>query len=249
MKKKKLLQFGKKDASTNLENSPQESLQSNTFYRSIIDLPLRNFITCAVDNNLYALIITGKPSDLELQLAWEDIQQEYSDAIGDSEGKLYLSLMKDIIIIDAKHQLIKKLAGHEEVDPVTFTITQPLGLLRLVYSEPLCKELNKLCLTSFKFDPLNEEKYLKELDRCINKSKTLIIQKTLKQHSLDALQKKFDAKEEQKPTRQFFMSMLITLSDYAKYQIHDNITVFDYCERLHRLNKYIEQMNKPNARH
>jgi hypothetical protein len=38
--------------------------------------------------------------------------------------------------------------------------------------------------------------------------------------------------------------MLITISDHAKYEITDDITVFQFCERIRRYNSLIEKLQK-----
>lgn len=221
--KKKLLQSGKKEQGISSEKTPDTTPLSNTFYRSIIDLPLRNFITCAVDGNLSALVISGFPNPLELELAWVDIQQEYSDAIGHNEAKLYISVLKEIILTEGKLSLIET----------------TVKILSQIHSVELCKQLNKLCETSFAFDPENEEKYFNELQRCINRSKSLKIKADLKRGQFEAIKKKFEGKGE-KLTREYFASILITLSDHAKYPVTDSITVYEYAERLRRFNLFIE---------
>jgi hypothetical protein len=48
------------------------------------------------------------------------------------------------------------------------------------------------------------------------------------------------------PTRAYFESILITLSDHAGYHIKDDITVYEFGERIRRLNHYIKKLNDNN---
>lgn len=199
--------------------------QSSKWYQNISDLPLTRFIDVMVDGNLYALVITGKPTELELHKAWAEIQLQYADAMKDNEFRLLNSLMKEV------HRLSITL------DQIHMAIDQ----LKQRYVEKFAKLLNGWLGSSFKFDTRFPEDYEKDLQRAYNRSKGIKIELTLKRSRYEALQKKFSSRDK-KPTREYFMALLITLSDHVKYRIPDSITVFEYCERIRRLNQYFETM-------
>lgn len=178
-----------------------------------------------VDKNLSALIISGFPNEVELAAAWSSIVSQYTDAIGTNEHRLYTNLTKEIAVNTLTYNLI----------------TRTVDVLRKQHHKKLCNELNRILSTTFKFDPLDVERYNKELDRCINRSKSLKISTDLLQIKIAELEKKFTGKTD-KPTFQYYQKTLITLSDYAKYPIQDSITVFEFCERIKRLNDYYEQI-------
>lgn len=199
--------------------------QSFRCYQDISHLPLSLFIEITINNDLRFLTIEGQPTELQLAQAWQNILAQYSDAIGDQEFKLYTNLLKEVTILSVNLQLI-----HHLVDT-----------LWKIYDERLAKELNQLLGTSFKFNPHDNESYQNELARCINRSKSLKIKLTLKMTQFEALEKK--QVKNTKPTYEYYDSILITLSDHAKYQLYaDDMTVFQYCERINRLNKYLENL-------
>ena len=200
---------------------------SGKWYQNITELPLSRFIDVTVDGNVYALVISGKPTLNDLETTWENISTQYSDAMGDSEHQLYLSLYKEIHILTATYKSI-------------FDIVE---ILRGFPHEGLKTELNSLVGTSFKFDYADPEKYHNELDRCLKRSKGLKIQLDLKLKSFEAISAKFKDNAG-KPTREYFYSVLITLEDYSKVRLDENITVFQFCERVKRLNKHIKSMEK-----
>ena len=200
---------------------------SGKWYQNITELPLSRFIDVTVDNNIYALVISGHPSLDDLYSAWGNIESQYADAMGDSEHKLYLSLFKEIHTLTATYRVI-----HEIVN-----------VLREVPHEGLKAELNSLVGTSFKFDFADPEKYHAELTRCLKRSKGLKIQIDLKMASFAAIEERFKGKGS-KPNREYFFSILITLTDHAKIRIDDSITVYEFCERVTRLNDYAKQTQK-----
>lgn len=225
--KKRLLPFGKKLASTSTESQPAPApIPSLSIYQSIDKLPLHRFVDCIVDNNLHSLVIEGKPTELQLQEAWNNILSEYTEAIGNHEYRIYISLYKEISLLKLSYNQI---------------ITS-IEMLRVVYSEYLCQQLNNLLKTSCKFNYKDQNSYQEELSKCLRRSKSIKISIDLKVLQFDAIQKKHFGKEEQKYTRGYFDSILINLSDHAKYEIHESITVSKYCERIKRFNKYIETL-------
>lgn len=244
---KKRWPFGKKVANTNLEiQHPPVTTPSSSIYLSIHKLPLHKFIDCIVDNNIYALRIKGNPSEIELQQAWNNILQEYTETIGDNEYRLHLSLFRSISELQLTLDQIRSLAAEEKRDPVTGDITE-LGILRKLYSRYLCNELNKLLKTSFRLNWADQASYQEELNKCMRRSKAIKISLDLKLLQFEAIEKKHEDKKGHTYTRPYFISVLINLSNHAKYQIPDTITVLEYCERMKQYNQYAETLK--NQKH
>jgi len=200
---------------------------SVSFHRSIQTLPLRNFIDCLCNGNLTALIISGIPKQKELELAWRDIKMQYSDALSDGEHKLYLSLIKEIGILTATY------------NSVIFIVNE---IMRHAYSPDFAAELNDLVDASFEFRWEDQEDYHKKLNACINRAASIKINVDLKKMQMQGLSAKFEKGEESTPAT--FISVLISLSDFAKYTVTDSIVVFEYCDRIRRLNEYSKQVNE-----
>lgn len=200
---------------------------SGKWYHHITELPLHNFIECTVNGNYHALVISGHPTEHELLLAWSNIQQEYADAMGDHEHRLYITLYKEVTLLKVTLQTIHYL----------------IEILQEVFFEPYTALLNNLLRTDFKFDHTDKHKYHEILRRCFNRSKGIKIDLELKLAQFQAIEKK-NRETGKKPTREYFQSVLITISDHAKYQLQDSITVYEFCDRIRRFNKYCEQVEK-----
>jgi hypothetical protein len=196
-------------------------------YQSIHDLPMHRFIECITEDNYPTLIIEGKPTDEELQAHWLKIADQYTAAVGDHEYRLYLNCFVEMAAMAVDLQNIEFL----------------IESLSKAFYQPLLEELNKLMGTKIVLDGLEKPAYYKQLDVLYKRSRGLKIKLDLKRMQYEAIGKKFQGVSE-KPTREYFESMLITLSDHAQFQLTLNISVFEYCERLKRFIRYIEQAKK-----
>lgn len=203
------------------------------WYLHITELPLNRFIDCLVDGNINALVISGKPTGEDLMTAWVNIQAEYADAVGTNEYRLYVGILKEVLILGATMAQIDCL----------------ITLLEEFYHPEILSRLNKLLRTSFTLDPSDEEKYKATLKRFRMRSKGVKMDLDLKEIQLEGMKKKMEGTAT-KPDRAYYHSVLVTLSDYAKYHISDTLTVFEYCERLRRYTNYCEQakLNKGGKR-
>jgi len=207
----------------------QMDTPSAKWYQHITEMPLSKFIDCMVDDNIYALVITGHPSIEQLQLAWAQINQEYADVMGDNEHRMFVSVYRDIKVLETTLKLI-----HWLVDQ-----------LREVYYVEFANRLNALLNTRFKFDHTKPEQYFNELTRCINRSKGFKIDLDLKLAQFEVMQKsRKEQGEGKKPSREYYQAILITLSDHVKYPVSDSITVFEFCDRMRRFNDYCKQVEK-----
>lgn len=189
-------------------------------YKRILDLPLRKFIDCSVNENLLALIISGTPSQEELKQAWTIILQEYSTFLGDGESKMYLELMKEVALLDLDYKMIQ-------------IMVQALSTVHIKY---MADDLNELINyhPRFKFDPKDMVQYNKDLDRCLNRSKSILINYQLKKTQLDALNDK--NANNAKPTEEYYYEILYTLEDHAGHTLGDNITVHQFVTRIKKYN-------------
>ena len=197
-------------------------------------MPLSKYIECLVNKNLNALTISGFPTREELQDAWFEIQQQYADAMGDNEQRAYFELMREAGLLKGAYEQVglcaKRLYFIEEY---FFSGPEhPLYEDAKTFIERFGREINRL--TNSKFDFKDHSNFHKNIQRCINRSVSLKISYELKYSQLKAIEDKFEKGEE--PTKSYFYSILITLSDHAKYQLNDSITVFEFCERIKRLN-------------
>ena len=220
------------------------------YHKTIDELPRNKFVDCDVDNNLASLIIGTVPDPETLKNlypalndAWNNILSQYGERVGSNEYKMYVALYKEISLLRITLQQITSLAGREKKDEEG-NIIQPAGLLRLYYVEEKAKELNELLKTSCRFNNLDAKSYHAELDKCINRSKAIKIQLDLKLLTFHSIEQKHKGKVEQKSTRQYHDSMLVTLSDFVKYNLPEDMKMGQYCERLNRFIQACEKTTK-----
>jgi hypothetical protein len=194
------------------------------YYQHITQLPLSKFIDALVDGNLQTLVIEGPVGESELAAAWMDLQQDYAAAIGDNEYKLYLSVYKEVFTLSIKIHQVYLL----------------VDTLKKYYVKPFAVQLNKLLKTSFTFDHTQKEAYEQKLNGCLTRIKGSEITLAKKKIQLRALEEKMTTGE--KPSREYFINMLIALSDHAKIVLKaEDMTVYEYVQRIKRLNKHINQ--------
>lgn len=221
--------FTKKGTSTDMQKQEQPLKPATLSYklcRSIHDTPLYKFIEALCDGNIHALTLEGNPPEAELQASWSAIMNEYTEVLGSVEQKYYLSLLK-------------------EATRLEMTLTQIHSLievLRNFWAKPLADQLNKISQTNFPFDPNNPEQYDKDLTRCYNRSRGVLLALQLKKDQLEKAAAKL--KGDQKPDRLYFENALITLSDHAHLHLTDRIMTSEFCTRLNRYTKFIESQPK-----
>jgi hypothetical protein len=188
-------------------------------------IPLNRFIEVSVDGNFNALIIEGEPTKEELTSAWELITELYVEQIGDDEQKLSISLYREIIKLQVTVWQIKFL----------------VHTLKSTYVKEFAEELNRILHTKLKFDVRFKDDYDTNLGRAIKRSKEYVLRLDLKTKQFEALQKSISDKSQGfKPTREYYETILINLSDFAKYGITDQISTYQFVSRIKSLNKYLE---------
>lgn len=194
--------------------------QLSKWYHNITDLPLNKYVECVVDRNLAALVISGYPTQEQLEAAWLEIAEQYADMMGDAEHRMYIKLYKELIILNIEYQQILSL----------------IEVLTMVVYKPFEQKLNELLFTNFSFTTSRE----KELDTCYRLSKSTLLKIDMKKAHLDALKEKGE-NHDKTPTKEYFQSILITLSDHSKYPVVDTITTYEFCERVKRFTQFVEK--------
>lgn len=196
-------------------------------------MPLSRYISAKVDGILQALVIEGNPSPEELTKAWLNIEIECIDLVGTVEQKAELKLKRDIDILQADLAICE------------VCIYQ----LSHAYHPDFEMYLNNILKANIKLDPEDPDKYHALLKNCWNRSRGVKINLDLKVIEFNAIKEKLEKQGKGQPyTREYFATMLITLSDFAQYQIQDTISVFDYYDRLRRLIAYNEEMERRNKK-
>ena len=229
------------------------------YHQSLQFLPRDKFIDAFVDGNLSALVISGFPSPENLKEAWENILDEYAEMIGGVEHKMFFQLQKEVALLKISIDQIRILAAREkkledftaeEIERLgienVMEMLQDKGILRMVYIKEMADELNRILGTTCTFNWNDQKTYNDELDKCVNRGKALLMQYDLKSLQFAAMQKQAEGDKTAKIDRQYFTSILITLSDHVKYRIEETIKMSEYCERVKKFSDYCEQIkNKP----
>jgi hypothetical protein len=225
---KSLWRSTKKEDNTTTQEQPKQ-LQGDWLlshlYRNINETPLSVFIAVSCDGNLKALI---KPTHKEevpeslLLNTWQELSAQYSEQMGDHEQKMFLTLFKEINKITATiHQV------HLLVD-----------VLRKYHVDEFTAELNKTLHTKFKFDYRFPEDYDRDLNRCLKRVKELDLRLEIKRKDFEVLSAKLEKQNNNaRPGREYFIRILMTLSDYAKRPITEDITVYEFVARIKALHR------------
>lgn len=213
------------------------------YYQTIHSLPLAKFIDCIVDGNLSALTISGFPTQEQLSAAWVFIQSQYSELVGTQEYQMYKILYCEVEQLKITLNQIAIILGGEVNNDGE--VTKVTGLLQVIYSEYFAQQLNDLLKTSCRFNWNDQTSYQAECEKCLRRAKALKIKLDLKNIEFAAIQKKNNAKTGVKMDRTYFTSILITLSNFAKFRIDSSITMDEYCLRIKEHNDYHKLIKKP----
>lgn len=197
-----------------------------TYYSHITKLPLARFIDVDVDGDFQALIIEGEVDEKTLREAWEVIQEQYVQALGDAEQRLYLSLLKEVNALAISLQQVEIL----------------LQQLRSRYVALFLKELNKILKANIQLTDKEGNllpDYDKRLDRAISLANPIRMQHDLKRVHLDKLKKKMEGGN-RKATREYYQETIIALSNHQKRELdEEKLTVYKYVVLIKDLNRFL----------
>jgi hypothetical protein len=189
-------------------------------------LLLSAYIQCQVTGDLSSLIIEGEPTKEQLQDAWRNICREFFDLSEDKQVSYEVNLLAQI----------------EELNIKIITIQQIVEVLQ-GYEIPQLIEILRSFGYNFPFNCDNEEQYLADLKRVLNRAKKLVIELNEKQSQLNTIQKSKEPSQE--VTIKYYDKILAILSQHMKYHMDENvITVSRYAAAL---NLYIAHCERLNA--
>lgn len=208
----------------------EESSMPWKLFRSINTLKLRGFLDCYCDKNLQSLVIEGEPTPEALNECWEEILEQYNDAIGGVELTAKTDDVRELLIMDSEISiawtLIKVIeAGNCEDEFVA-------ELYKLGYDLPALTDDNILRVIA------------------VLKSK---LKRT--QIDFDALAKKVKpeeskAKAEVKISRIDFYRQFVAFSEmFGGALLREDVdNTSQYCAYVSTYNERIESMKKRNAK-
>jgi hypothetical protein len=194
-------------------------------YRTCSDLPLIRFIRCICDDDLQQLVIEGDVTENELVEGWQAIYQEYIELSGTTANDFQATLAAEISQLFYRHT----------------AITEAVGLSRQYRYDEVIDMLKKEGY-NFPFNHNEPESYHRDLDRVLNRSKTLLIQREQKEAQMAKLQ---EGQQGGKITRIHFDNRLNALSIHYKHHINEHeISVSRYVGLLNQYFKDCEKVDQ-----
>ncbi len=209
------------------------------YYDNIVDLPFGSFRQLSVKDNIYALVIEGHPTLEELSKAKASIFSQYNDEMQDGEEKMYWKLSESLVRAEAKLTKFNCCISVLETE-ITFPDI-------VVPERRFADALNSYLNTSFPFDHKDPEQFKKDLKRCVNRGKELLLNYQFKKMEFEAVKGRKESKD-YKPTDKYYDSILNELSIYVKYEVNDNIKVSRFCDLVHKYNSYKEFLKSQNKK-
>lgn len=204
---------------------PTRSPHSNTFHQCR-ETPLSIFIDCIVDHNLQSLIRYGRPTESQIQQAWDELYQEYCDLSGGSSYKLLVSLANDIATIDRK-------ITHIQICLRVLSMTDSVT----------CAGILRKYGYKYAFDRSRPAEFRADLDRVFNKAKVFEVVLSQKVAQREKLISQIPKGGE--ITREYFDRVLVDLAKHQGYRLDSfTITVGEYCHIKGAYEREIEYMNK-----
>lgn len=195
-------------------------------YEHCSEFPLSRFITCLCEEDYSVMLIEGEATEYELKQAWSKIYDEFLDLKGKDSPNEFLTLFNEYESLFYKHTVIEKC----------------VELLKWYHDERLIEILKKSGY-NFPFNHEDTERYLKDLDRVLTRSKKLILDMEVRRGQLDAIQR---ANAGIKIDRNYFDTILVTLSKFSQYHIdEEKTTVGRY---INLLNMYINHCRQLTAK-
>jgi hypothetical protein len=199
------------------------------------DLMLDKFKECLIKEVYTSLIISGTPTDIEINEAWNTIISEYASLTGSDQFERIVTLTREI------NAAIFKFNRVELFVRILMKAVDDPGMYSLV----LIKELKRYGYPG-EYNLQIKSRYLDELEGAYSKAKSLLVSAKLKQ---DQLRKLEETMEKGKVDGAHFDNNIIALSAHYKYQVTEhNISTQKYCLMIKDMNQKIQLSNIQHGR-
>lgn len=179
-----------------------------------------------VDGYRGAVVKSGNPPEHEILKAENELRIQYADAIGDAEYRMYVNTIKEVATLE-------------------MTLSQIYSLVKVLndaYVPQFVTALNRLLQFQLVFDVTKPQEYDENLRRALRRSDGIKIRLHLKRGTLMKMEAKYSGSG--KVSREYYLGVLVSLSNDAGFRMNENdITVWEFCERIKRLNRKNELMN------
>lgn len=214
--------------------APVPSPSANTFHLSGSTLPWAKFLDVYCEGKLHSLIISGKPSPVQLIEAWENILSDYVSIIGTSESQYLMALQRQIGVLETKIAC---------VDTCLLLLSQQWQTLGK-RNDKAVQELGRMGYR-FPFNDNDAASFERDLKAVHTRSKTLLVELETKQKDLQRVNKSVNGKIKE---RADFDAELMTLSRYQGYNINEEvITVTKYANIYKSFVQYVGSQKEKKA--
>lgn len=200
---------------------------------TIAKLPLETFIDAFVDKDYSGLIIEGVVPEPLLMMVWNDLVEQYNDAIsrGDESQKQYSSAVQEYFRAKSRHDIAIK---YIELLNAYFQ--------KGIVVEKWIKDLNRLCDIRYKFSIEKKHELIPYLERCFNRNKSNLIQYRLAETQLSELMKVQQVSKEDVTTdRSYFIQIMLNLKSSEGREIPFTISTLEFCMLVNRYRDRIKQ--------
>ena len=219
MKKKNHMRFVKKEAYMSYMKRSQQSEPTKESLKLYQDcrIPLDRFVDCLIDKELERLVISGNPTEFQLNEAWGKVYVEYLELTNKDSYNPMLDKMIDINTISAK----------------VYFVDKALDFLRLNYDKEIVKILDEFGLQTNIFETDNILERMRKFNQIVGRVKLWVIQQSILQKEFDELEAVNNA---QKNGRYYFDDALDAISRLRHYQVEAKaITVIQFCRALKQM--------------
>lgn len=189
------------------------------------------FLECLYDQDYGGLIISGTPTDAQLQEAWRNIYRQYHELMseeGDS-GNILVEKIKEIQALNAKIILIDSI----------------VKCLSMLYDKQLIDVIKAFGIPC-RIEILDDNEVVKKkLKNVVAHAKLMIIEMKQAQQELDMMQKD----QTQTAGVEFYYDILSSISEYKGFNVPVNgITVIQFVRDYKRVKEYsIKVKRKQNG--
>lgn len=200
-------------------------MQAVKLYTSCYDVPMSAFISCVVDENYNALVVSGNPTPEQIQAAWDGIYEQYSELSHNTVYSEYVQRLKEHTIV------------FTQINGLTAGIT----VLRYGDYPDVIASLRKLGF-SVPETPLNPKKYIElieSLSRQLSGLHTRL--KMLDKMLKDAVK----SQQGKAAKRSDFVRAASVMSKFMGFRVDLNdITVAEYIEYQNQMIEYSRKQPK-----
>lgn len=192
---------------------------------TIHKLPLSTFIDCICDNDLSGL---GDGTEAERSFVWNDLLEQYGDALQDDGNKRYILVVKEYQQAKTRYEL-----ANTYIELLNNYFSQGVVVPKWI------KELNSMIGSNYVFNKEKIEDFSKYLTSALNRNKGNMIRYNLAKSKLEEIIKINSNVEGGKYDRAYFIKVLVNLKDMKGREIPYTISTYEFCVLVNQLKKFI----------